>query len=161
MENIEERNNKIIEIEAKILEQEHRPFSLIWNFINRKKRYNQNDPRRKAVTKAIIWRLFFSPTTIAFTLSGVLAYATLFFLAKQNDILENQNILIAQQIQLTEATRRSSQMIVLDGVLKDINKELNNKNTISKNLTARIKSLSHTIKPYKFFDYKRSRYQSY
>ncbi|WP_298426170.1 pentapeptide repeat-containing protein [uncultured Kordia sp.] len=159
--------DKLIKIEARLLEQEHRPIQLILNFLKRSK-YQKNDPRRKAVTRAVIWRLFFSPTTLAVASSGILAIATVYFLSKQNDILDaqttlveqqveilgSQNNMIDQQIHIAEATRRSSQMIILDGILRDINIELNTgKKELSSNLTARIISLSHSIKPYKFFDY--------
>lgn len=149
-----EFEERIIKIEANLLEQEHRPFILIWNFITRKKKYESDDPRRLAISKAIIWRLLFSPTTIAITFTTLIALITLFFLYKQTLILESQNKLINQQTKLTEATRRSSQVVLLNGVLKDINVELNNsKDSISNNLSARIISLSHTIKPYKYYQY--------
>ncbi len=138
--------SKMIALEAKLLEQEHRPITLIWNYFYKRKKYPKDDPRRKAVAKAIIWRFFFSPNTVAFTLTTLISFLTVFFINRQNNLIENQNHLI-------EATRRSSQMIILDGVLKDINKELANKDTLSKNLQARIQSLSHTTKPYKLLDY--------
>jgi len=143
-------------LEAKLLEQEHRPFRLVWNFFTRKRKFPKNDPRRKAVTKAIIWRLFVSPTTIAITLSGFLGYATLYFMNRQTELLDNQNKLIKEQTTLIDGSRRSSQMVLLNGLMKDINYELKiNNNSLSKQLNTRIISLSHLIKPYKIFDYKK------
>jgi uncharacterized protein YjbI with pentapeptide repeats len=161
------QHEHLIKVEAQLLEQEHRPIQLILNFLGRNK-YSENDPRRKAVTRAILWRFFFSPTTLAVASSGLLAIATIYFLSQQNkilesqttlveqqvEILESQNNMIDQQIHIAEATRRSSQMIILDGILRDVNLELiDGEKEISNNLTARIISFSHSIKPYKFFNY--------
>lgn len=161
-------NDHFIEIEAKLYEQEHRPVRLVWNFFNRNKWYNKKDPRNNAISRALIWRLFFSPTTIAIASGGIISVITVIFLArqtneiktqtnlieKQNLIIDNQNQMISQQTSLQEASRRSSQLILLDGIFKDMNLDLNsNKNKISDGLTARIISFSQTAQPYKIFDY--------
>ena len=95
MNNTEE---KLIQLEKKLIEQEHRPTHILFNFFNRKK-YPKNDERRKATKKALIWRLLFSPTVIATTSGGIIAFATLFFLFWQNSLLTDQNNLIQDQNQ--------------------------------------------------------------
>jgi len=156
-------------IEAQLIEQEHRPFRLIWNFFNRKKKWpNENDPRRKAASKAIFWRLLASPTTIAFATGSILSFVSVYFLYKQNQhlgnqtvlfekqttLIESQNTLVQQQAFLSEAARRSSQTFIMGEVLSDLNKELENKNNknriLSNTLTGRIISLSRSMKPYKY-----------
>ena len=148
---------EIIKLEAKLLEQEHRPLRLIINFVNRNKYWkNENDIRREAVTKAIFWKLLFSPTTIAIGAGGLVSIITIFFIWKQNKLIEKQNYRVEQQTHLIEASRRSSQMFVMSDVLSDLNKELENPKNIdrkiSKTLTGRIISLSSAMKPYKYLE---------
>lgn len=165
----EERNSEIVEqrlneLEAKILEQEHRPFMLITNYINRKRRWkDKHDKRRSAVKKAILWRLFFSPTVIAIATGGLLGYFSLFFMWKQtqlfnrqNELFELQNIRIEQQTHLIEADRRAAQMFIMGEVLSDINRELeapeNSNRILSSPLVGRIISLSRAMKPYRYLE---------
>ncbi len=168
--------NELHRIEAELLEQEHRPFKLFWNFYKRKNDWgNQNDPRFIAVTKAIIWRFFASPTTIAIASGGIIGILTLFFLYRQDNHLENQNKLlknqniiielqnqkfdlqnkrIEQQTYLTEASRRSSQMFIMGEVLSDLTSELesrsNTTRTLSNSLIGRINGLTLSMKPYRY-----------
>lgn len=95
MNHTEER---LIQLEKKLIEQEHRPTHILFNFFNRKK-YSKNDQRRKATKKALVWRLLFSPTVIATTSGGTIAITTLFFLFWQNTLLRDQNNLIQDQNQ--------------------------------------------------------------
>ncbi len=146
-----------IKLEAKLLEQEHRPLKLILNYIRRNEYWkDQSDIRRKAVKKAILWRLLISPTTIAIATGGLLGYISIFFLWKQNTLLENQNLKIEQQTYLIEADRRASQVFIMGEVLSDLNIELENKENIkrviSKTLTGRIISLSRAMKPYRYLN---------
>lgn len=159
---LEERD---IEIEAKLLEQEHRPTHLVLNYLKRKAKWpNESDPRRKAVSKAIIWRLFFSPAVLAFTGSSLLAWATLWFMNRQNSIievqtelLEEQNKKIEIQANLEEASRRNNLVFLMDNVLNKIGEELKEKDNVdsvlSKPLIARIQALGQGFQPYKFIDY--------
>ena len=152
---INELEEKLKKIEAELLEQEHRPFKILWNYFNRKNRFKDSkDKRRKAVTKAVIWRLFISPTTIAIATSGLLGYLSLFLLYKQTNLFKNQNKFIQQQTHLAEASRRSSQMFIMGEVLSDINTELkdplNSRDTLSNTLVGRIIGLSRSMKPYKY-----------
>lgn len=159
---LDKLKEKLIKFEAELLEQEHRPFHLIWNFLNRKNKWkNKNDIRHKAVTKAIFWRFIFSPSTIAVVSTGFVGILTLFFLYRQTQLFENQNILfetqntrIEQQTHLIEADRRSAQIFIMGEVLGDINKELedqkNTNRTLSNTLVGRIISLSRAMKAYRY-----------
>ena len=166
MESTSEKNiseKKFVELEAKLIEQEHRPITIILNFINRFKYWSDGDIRRDAAIKAVIWRLLFSPTTIAVASGGLLGFITLYFLYQQNillnnqnDLLTNQNMLIGQQSQLAEASRRSSQMFIMGEVLSDITKELNNVDnrfdTISQPLWSRVISVANAMMPYRYLE---------
>ena len=161
---IKDIENKIVKVEAELLEQEHRPFQLIWNFLDRKNRWkSKDDIRHKAVIKAIFWRFIFSPTTMAVISTGIVGFLTLFFMFRQTTLLEKQNLLfeiqnkrIEQQTHLIEADRRSAQIFIMGEVLADINKELEDYNninrTLSNTLVGRIISLSRAMKAYRYLD---------
>lgn len=75
---------------------------------------------------------------------------------EQKYLLEIQNERIEQQTYLSEATRRSSQVQILGSIFTDISKELNGKKAgqrrLSKELAARIISLSEAMKPYRYME---------
>jgi hypothetical protein len=153
--------DKLIDLEAKLLEQEHRPYALVKNFIGRKK-YPKGDKRRLSIKLALLWRLLFSPAAIAAT-GGLLGILSTFFLWQQTKFINNQNLLIKkqnvrieQQTHLVEASRRSSQVFILGEILRDLNGELENPNNIrreiSKSLQARIIGISSAMKPYKYLE---------
>ena len=154
-------DDKIKELESKLIEQEHRPYSLVKNYVNRTK-WDKDDPRRRSVKIAFLWRLLYSPGVVAAG-GGLIGIITVFFLWKQdkvlrnqNALIENQNIQIKNQTQLIEADRRSAQMFILGDVLSDLNTELRDENNILDSLTntlqGRIIALSKAMKPYKFLE---------
>lgn len=142
---------KIVDIEKDLLRQEHRPWKLVYNYILRNDKYpKKDDKRRKAITKALIWRVLASPTTITIAFGGFLSFLTIYYLRQQNQLIEQQGYLM-------EANRRSSQMFIMGEVLSDINKELKepaipNKSKLSKTLQGRIISLSRAMKPYRYIE---------
>lgn len=82
-------------------------------------------------------------------------------LSSQNELFKSQNQLVEQQIQkivqqstLIEADRRSSLIAMLNGLISEINKELNTSNNydLNQGIIARIISLTHYLKPYKFLE---------
>lgn len=160
----EEIKEQLLRQEAKLLEQEHRPLKVLWNYLTRKRKWqDKNDPRRKAVIKALVWRIITSQTTAVYFTGTVISIFSLMFTIKQtklfelqNKILETQNKSIVQQTQIAESSRRSSQMIIMGEVLSDINQELrdkqNVKDTLSNTLVGRIISLSRAMKPYKYLE---------
>lgn len=88
---------KIEKIEVKLIEQEHRPFVILNNFFIKRKKWTKDDPRQIAATKAIIWRLFFSPTVVALT-GGFIALLSLGVFVWQNTLISKQNNFFQAQI---------------------------------------------------------------
>lgn len=85
-------------IERELIEQEHRPLKLISNYIGRKDKWPEDKSKQRSAVKAILWRLFFSPTVIAFA-GGLTAFITIGVLIWQNTIIIDQNSLINKQNQ--------------------------------------------------------------
>jgi len=83
-------------LESGLVEQDHRLFNVLENFFIKRKTWEPDDPKRKAATKALLWRLFFSPATVAAT-GGIVAAITVILLFQQNSILIEQNNLIKEQ----------------------------------------------------------------
>lgn len=69
----------------------------------------------------------------------------------QNELFYAQNERIEIQSRLIEAERRSSLNFILGDILSDINTEILANDTISKGLIARIKALTHSLKPYRYY----------
>ncbi len=163
MDNKKYENNRIIQLEANLLEQEHRPFHLISNYLNRKKKWSDlNDPRRKSVQRALIWRLFFSPTVLAIGGSSFIALITVFLMKNQNNIISKQNELIREQnrriqiqANLEEAQRRNNLVLLMDNILVQVGNELkeNKDSILSRTLVSRIQALGQGFLPYRFLDY--------
>ncbi|WP_299183880.1 hypothetical protein [uncultured Aquimarina sp.] len=165
MEREEEIHKKITDIEAKLMEQEHRPLKVIKNYFDRNK-YAKNDPRRKAVFVSFFWRLFFSPAAIAAG-GSLIAIASLIILLYQTTILLEQNSLITNQNEivieqnnkinaqnyLVEAQRRSSLQFEVSEILNKINEELNlsSNRTLTTELKGRIIAVTIAMKPYKSY----------
>jgi len=85
-----------IELEAKFISQEHR-FVQIWlNFWVERKRWGKLDPRSKAATKAFALYWLPSPSTIIVS-GGILTIFSLYFIAKQTELMDIQNTLIEKQ----------------------------------------------------------------
>jgi uncharacterized protein YjbI with pentapeptide repeats len=89
-------HDDFVKLEAELLEQEHRITSLIYNFFYRKKKWEKSDPRYVAANKAIIFRVFFSPSTIA-VLGSSTAIVSLLVILYQNSLIAHQNELIEEQ----------------------------------------------------------------
>lgn len=92
---IEER---VEELELKIIEQEHRIIPAIVNYWKARKELNHNDPKRLAAFKALIWQIFFSPTTVVVT-GGIIGLATLIAFIWQNNLISEQNSFLRQQLE--------------------------------------------------------------
>jgi hypothetical protein len=83
------QTDKFVKLEANLLEQEHRLFNVIYNWMHRSA-YETSDPRYKAVGRALLWRLLFSPNTVAVGSSLIGAF-TLFVLWWQSSLLSESN----------------------------------------------------------------------
>jgi uncharacterized protein YjbI with pentapeptide repeats len=163
----EECEGKLVELEAQILEQEHRIISTFINFFGRSK-WPKSDKRRRATIISLLWMFVprITPTTAGLGAVGLL---TIVLAYEANIKLENQNTLITVQNELAEAQRRSSLNIELSEIMNEINKELSEKENIPKpirpegfkrghklgkfilsNVTSsRIVAISHSFKPYR------------
>lgn len=86
----------------------------------------------------------------------ILLYNQNQLLSSQNSLLLNQNEKIDNQIQLEEASRRSSLNFLLGNVLDQVNQELsdpeNTERRLSPQLIGRIASLSQSFQPYYFME---------
>ena len=78
-----------VDIEARLLEQDHRIFAVAWSFLTRQ-RWPKGDARRSASLKAVIWNVFSPGTAVV---GGTAIVGILTFLAMQS-----QNVLIAEQL---------------------------------------------------------------
>ncbi len=162
-----EYDDKLVELEAQILEQEHRIISTFINFFGRSK-WPKGDKRRKATITSLLWMFVprITPTVAGLGAAGLL---TIILAYEANIKLENQNTLITVQNELAEAQRRSSLNIELSEIMNEINRELSNNKEIPKSLkpegfkrghklgkfglsnvtSSRIVSISHSFKPYR------------
>jgi len=77
-------------------------------------------------------------------------------ISEQTILFNKQTELIDQQLLLSEASRRSGQMVLLSEILKDINTELEKKDNLerilSNSLVGRIISLTESTKPYRYLE---------
>lgn len=91
-EKIKKQGLSNIELEALLLQQEHRIFQVLRNFIVNRKQYDKDDPRRAACKTALIYALIFKmlPRTamgavgVATIVALVLSYYSLETIKKQN-----------------------------------------------------------------------------
>ncbi len=90
--------NRLVEFETRLIAQEHRLFSVLQNFFVERPKWPPGDPRRDAAAKALLWCMFFSPTTIAVT-GGLIGLATLAVLVWQNTLIVEQNAYFQTQLQ--------------------------------------------------------------
>lgn len=82
----------------------------------------------------------------------IFALLPFILLIQQNLLLKQQNKKIQDQNFLSEASRRSTQMIIMGDVLSDMNQEREKSNKLSSTLTGRIASLSIAMKPYYYYE---------
>ena len=133
------------QIEAALMQQEHRLFHVFYNFFVRRREFAQDDVRRAAATSAFLWRLI-SPSSLATGSVGVAAIVGLFIayqantllrqannlleeqnlkVDKQNELLQTQNQKVEEQNMLAESSRRAGLIFELTAIFDRINEELN------------------------------------
>ncbi len=100
---VADNEGSIQEIRAKLIEQEHRAFSVLRNFFIERKKWPEGDPRRDAAFKALLWRIFFSPGTAA-AVGGVIAIMSLIALATQIYLQDQANRELRTQFELRRRT---------------------------------------------------------
>jgi hypothetical protein len=93
-----ELSDKDIQLEARLIEQEHRLFPVVANLV-RAKSYDNKDPRRIASIKALLHKILFGGTA-ALAFGGVIAWATLYYTSIQTDALLHQNELMTRELEL-------------------------------------------------------------
>jgi len=88
-------------IEAKLIEQDHRLFKVLWTFFWERRKWDKEDPRRKAALHAFLWQ-FITPGSIIATGGGLIAAFTLVVLVKQTELAAQQTEAVISQTQLFE-----------------------------------------------------------
>ena len=90
---------------------------------------------------------------LAALLPAMILLVQTFMLNKQNKLLSKQNWRLDQQTHLIEAERRGSLVFVMSSLMDEMVKEKAQRGGIlSEGLTARIISLTHSLRPYKFLE---------
>ncbi|AXT63091.1 hypothetical protein D1816_22995 [Aquimarina sp. AD10] len=141
---MEELQKRITDLEKELIEQEHRPIRIVSNYLKRRQ-YTKDDPRRLATTKAIIWRLLFSPAILATTTGGGLTLATIIFMMIQTELLSDQNSLIKDQNKFFQNQILNSDIQVQREIMYN-NEEKYSKNQVIEALLSYIK-LKRRINP--------------
>ena len=103
-------SERLADIEARLIAQEHRLFSVLQNFFVERPKWPQGDPRRDAAAKALLWCIFFSPGTVALT-GGTVGLATLIVLIWQTTQIREQNNLFQTQVDQQQAQLESQNHI--------------------------------------------------
>ncbi len=97
----ESKNNEYdaASIEAKLIEQDHRVFRVLWTFFWERRQWDKDDPRRKAALHAFLWQ-FLTPGSIVATGGGLIAVFTLVVLVQQTEFSAQQTVAIRTQTEL-------------------------------------------------------------
>jgi uncharacterized protein YjbI with pentapeptide repeats len=109
---LDEQEAKLNEQGNQLIEQEHRPFKVFKNFFITRKKWPKGDKRRTASAKALLYSIFFSPTTVAAT-GGTVAIISLFILYAQTQEMRRQNDAIVKQngLILKQNTQQNDQFV--------------------------------------------------
>jgi uncharacterized protein YjbI with pentapeptide repeats len=100
-------------------------------------------------TYSILWILVAVFIVCGGLLSSFLIYQQGRFFKTQ---LQNQNRKISELSVLIESGRKGSQVILMSNLLKNVEEELKQNNTLSDAVIARIAALSFSFKPYKYLE---------
>ena len=95
-------SERLADLEARLIAQEHRLFSVLQNFFVERPKWPKEDPRRDAAAKALLWRIFFSPGTVAVA-GGTVGLATLVVFIQQNTLIKEQNLFFQEQVKQQKA----------------------------------------------------------
>ncbi|MCT4580005.1 MAG: pentapeptide repeat-containing protein [Flavobacteriales bacterium] len=162
----QEIKERIVNVEARLLEQEHRLLPVWLNFF-RRNRYGKNDKRRSSTLKALLWSFVPKPTPTVIAIS-LISIVTMILAYEANIKLENQNTLLLIQNELQESQRRASLNIEISSIMQQINNDREAERLISlkdsihtkrghkrapyllSDITAaRITSISRSLRPYR------------
>lgn len=149
-------DRRIGELEARVIEQDHRPFSVFYSFFYVRPRLPKDDVRRSAATKALIW-LFLSPKNVVTAGISIIAILGILLAYQANTLLSAQNARFDTQNQLAEASRRSALIFELTSINERIDKirddrPIKNDDNVAlpPSLIGRIVALSRSFRPYFF-----------
>ena len=158
-----------IDIEARLIEQEHRFIKIVLNFF-RRKQFQKGDPRRLATITALVYS-FLAPGKAVATGIGIVSLVSLYIAWQANAKIDEQNLLISRQNELlnvqnklSDAQRRASMNIELSAILERITDNAEDyekkhpgdtvgKVHLGQALEARILSVLRGFKPYYSLDY--------
>ena len=148
---------------AALMEQEHRFLPAITNFSQYYFGTPGDDPRKRAVLRAVLWR-FFGPATVAATGIGIVSLLSLLIAILANILLGIQNEKIEVQNQLIEGQRRAALMFEMTSILEAISDRRlspgggldagggNPRIVLPEVLVGRIRALSRSLRPYRYLD---------
>jgi hypothetical protein len=114
--------SRLNELEAKLIEQDHRWVSVAMNLYQAFTALPKGDMRRAAALRAVLWRVF-SPATVAGAGIGLISILGLVVALQANHLLALQNKRIDQQTLLLEAQRRSGLVTEFTAVVEQVQKE--------------------------------------
>lgn len=104
--------------EAQLVEQEHRFFRVLYNYLYKRRNWPKGHKKRRAALKALLYSLFFSPTTVAAT-GGIIAIISVYILYDQTKEIKTQNELLLQQIQQEDDQFTNQRITDLTEILYD------------------------------------------
>lgn len=146
------------DLEARLIEQEHRSVRVWWNAIHAFLYRDRSDPRHAAAIKALTWHVL-SRAPVAAAVGG-LAVSTLLIgllgvlvAVGANRLLQIQNAKIDVQNHLAEAQRRSSLMFELTSILDQLAElKASGDGFVAPDpvLEGRIRALSASLRPYQY-----------
>ena len=108
---------------------------------------------QKETVAELAGKIFLRLTRLGIIGLGVTIFPII-LLVNQNNLIQAQNEQIKQQASIMESTRRSSLVTLMSNILDIADAELKNSNTrqLSKGTIARISALSHSLKPYHYYE---------
>ena len=117
-------SNEQENIEAKLIQQEHRLVAIVRNFISYK---NEKGPKRTAAIHALAWKIVigFLPAAVVGGV-GITAIFGVILANRANDLISEQNRLLNIQSNLVEGQRRASQIFELTSILDELGRERQN-----------------------------------
>lgn len=144
--------NKIIEVFKKIIKCSQSRFCI---YILKIKGFFRTSPDWIQKNITFLDLLFTTLTFCVVSLYGTCLFKT------QNQLLKSQNELLTQQMQLDEASRRSSLIMLMNNIIDKADKEIEEQRklspkdqnfSLSQSLVGQLAALSHSFRPYKYMD---------
>lgn len=133
-------NSENVELEAKLIEQEHRLFRVLLNVLFETKSLPSSDPRKIAARKALIWQLVPTGGQSTALIGTIIAVTTVMYTARQANTMIEQNALIQKQLYQQEQQRFADRRIQLITYLYDTEETANTSAKIIPKYNSRIRS---------------------